>query len=356
MTGRRILKGMLTWLPIKLYGLTVRTPSRRPLPPVTFTARDHLVHPCAHVEWWYFTSVLTTPTRKAPLGLEVTFFRVKTVIDSVIVHVAVTDIDRRRFAFDGMILPLYIRPAQGSHVVLRFVGNRLTYDEASSAFAIETHLRGLRVDITCRTRDVMAQGTNGVVAMENSPGDASYYFTMPGMVTDGTIVLDGTTLPVTGHTWHDHQWGSFNIAELKWNWFSLRFDADDVYVMLFEFDRRGTRHGAGSIHSAGRTARIGRCEVAAGDACRTRTGSLYPIDWEVRLFDRADALAPFMIAYVRPVLNDQHVSSLVTPDYWEGLCVVCAQVMARVDLGGGITLEPKALDGFAYVELTGYQR
>jgi hypothetical protein len=30
--------------------------------------------------------------------------------------------------------------------------------------------------------------------------------------------------------------------------------------------------------------------------------------------------------------------------------------MAPVDLGGGITLEPKVLDGFAYVELTGYER
>jgi predicted secreted hydrolase len=356
MTGRKILKGALTQLPIELYELMVRGSSRRPLAPRGFAVRDHFPHPAAHVEWWYFTSVLTTPAERAPIGLEVTFFRVQTLVSSVIVHVAVTDVNAQRFVYTGMVLPVYVRLGRDADAILRFFGNCLAFNEVNNNFLIDTRLHGLHVNISCRVQEVMAQGTDGILAMENSPGDESYYFTMPNMTTEGTIVLDGKSSPVTGRTWHDHQWGSFNLVGLKWAWFSLRFDRDDLYVMLFNFDRWGTTCGAGNVHSAGRTARIDRFEISAADMCHTRTGSLYPVDWEVRLFDRADALSTFLVAHVRPVLNDQHVSSLITPDYWEGLCVVYGQIMAPVDLGGGITLEPKVLDGFAYVELTGYER
>ncbi|MFZ2413413.1 MAG: lipocalin-like domain-containing protein, partial [Candidatus Cryosericum sp.] len=96
MTGRKILKGALTQLPIELYELMVRGASRRPLPPITFTRRDHFPHRRARIEWWYFTSILTTPERKGSVGLEVTFFRVKTLVDSVIIHAAVTDVDGQK--------------------------------------------------------------------------------------------------------------------------------------------------------------------------------------------------------------------------------------------------------------------
>jgi hypothetical protein len=46
---------------------------------------------------------------------------------------------------------------------------------------------------------------------------------------------------------------------------------------------------------------------------------------------------------------------LITPDYWEGLCVVFAEIVTPVDLDGIRLLEPTRLDGFGYVELTGYE-
>lgn len=356
MTGRKILKGALTQLPIELYELMVRGTSRRPLTPVAFTARDHFPHPGAHVEWWYLTSVLTTPARKAPIGLEVTFFKVRTLVDSVIVHAAVTDVDGGTFRFTGMVLPVVVRFALDAHTILGVFGNRIRFHAETSTLLVDARLRGLQVNIACHVQDIMAQGEDGILAMQNSPGDESHYFTMPSMTTEGTIVLNGENLPVTGRTWHDHQWGSFNLVGLKWDWFSLRFVDDDLYVMLFNFDRWGTTYGAGNIRSAGTTARVDRFEIWPSDTCRVRHGISYPVDWEVRLFGGPDASAPFMVAHVRPVLTDQSVSSLITPDYWEGLCVVSARVIAPFELGGGNTLEPKTLDGFAYAELTGYER
>jgi predicted secreted hydrolase len=356
MTFRRILKGALTQLPIELYELMVRGASRRSLPPVGFTSRDHFPHRGSRVEWWYFTSVLTTPKRKAPVGLEVTFFRVKTLVDSVIVHGAVTDVEGRKFSFTGMVLPVHIPFTPDVQTVIALFGNRVGFNESSSSLVIDTRLRGLQVHCSLAVNDIMAQGTGGVQEMQNSPGDASYYFTLPNMKTEGTIVLDGETLPVTGLTWHDHQWGNFNVVKMKWDWFSLRFDEDELYVMLFNFDRWGTTYGAGNVFRHGRTMRVERFEVQASDVCVTRGGVTYPIDWEIRIFESSDASIPFMTAHVRPMLKDQYLSSLITPDYWEGLCAVHAEIVTPVALDGIRFLDTKGLDGFAYVELTGYER
>ena len=355
MTFRKILKGALTQLPIELYELMVRGASRRPLPPVDFTNRDHFPHRGARLEWWYFTSVLVTPKRKAPVGLEVTFFRVKTLVDSVIVHVAVTDVDGQKFTYTGMVLPVHIPFTSDAHTVIALFGNRVGFSESNNSFVIDARVRGLRVHYSCVIQDIMAQGAGGIQEMQNSPGDASYYFTLPNMKTEGTIVLKGESLPITGLTWHDHQWGNFNAVKMKWDWFSLRFDADDLYVMLFNFDRWGTTYGAGNIYRHGQTMHVERFEVRALDVCVARNGVTYPVDWEIRIFDSSEASTPFMTAYVKPTLKEQHVPSLITPDYWEGLCTVHGEILCPVDLGGTRFLDKKVLDGFAYVELTGYE-
>jgi predicted secreted hydrolase len=356
MTGRKILKGALTQLPIELYELMVRRASRRPLSPIDFTSSDHFPHRGARIEWWYFTSVLTTPKRKAPVGLEVTFFRVKTLVDSVIVHTAVSNVEGEKFSFTGMVLPVHIPFTCGAQTVIALFGNQVRFNEESNSLVIDTRLRGLQVHCSCAIQDVMAQGAGGILEMQNSPGDASYYFTLPNMKTEGTIVLNGESLPVTGLTWHDHQWGNFNVVKMKWDWFSLRFDANDLYVMLFNFDRWGTTYGAGNVYRHRRTMRVERFDVRASDVCRARNGISYPIDWEIRIFESPEASTPFMTAHVRPVLKEQDLSSLITPDYWEGLCVVHGEILTPVDLDGTRFLDRKVLDGSAYVELTGYER
>jgi predicted secreted hydrolase len=255
-----------------------------------------------------------------------------------------------------MLLPVHIPLTSDTQTVIALFGNRVGFDVGSNSLIIDTRLRGLQVHCSCSIQDVMAQGAGGVLEMQNSPGDASYYFTLPNMKTEGTIVLNGESLPVTGLTWHDHQWGNFNVVNLKWDWFSLRFDAEDLYVMLFSFDRRGTTYGAGTMYRHGRTMRVERFEVQASDVCRARYGIAYPIDWEIRIFESAGASSPFMTARVRPVLKEQYLSSLVTPDYWEGLCTVHADVLTPVDVEGASFLDRKVLEGFAYVELTGYDQ
>jgi hypothetical protein len=56
------------------------------------------------------------------------------------------------------------------------------------------------------------------------------------------------------------------------------------------------------------------------------------------------------------MLKGQCLSWLITPDYWEGLCTVHGEILSPVDVDDTLFLDKKVLDGFAYVELTGYER
>ena len=56
------------------------------------------------------------------------------------------------------------------------------------------------------------------------------------------------------------------------------------------------------------------------------------------------------------MLKGECLSWLITPDYWEGLCTIHAEIVAPVDLDGTRFLDKKVLDGFAYVEPTGYEQ
>ena len=45
------------------------------------------------------------------------------------------------------------------------------------------------------------------------------------MAADGTVVLDGEQLPVTGEAWFDHQWGDFiTVGGGGWDWFAVNLD------------------------------------------------------------------------------------------------------------------------------------
>jgi hypothetical protein len=55
-------------------------------------------------------------------------------------------------------------------------------------------------------------------------------------------------------------------------------------------------------------------------------------------------------------LKEQYLSSSITPDYWEGLCIVHGEILRPVDVNGTRFLDRRVLDGFICMELTGYER
>jgi len=54
----------------------------------------------------------------------------------------------------------------------------------------------------------------------------NYYFSLTRLATSGTITLDGETIPVTGETWMDHEYGVFGTSAnpVKWNLVDMQLD------------------------------------------------------------------------------------------------------------------------------------
>ena len=355
MTARTALKRLVTAVPLAVYGAVTRRASRRSLAPIVFAPEDHRAHADCHAEWWYFTSVLSTPGRDAPLGVEVTFFRIRTLLTTVVVHLAVTDVETGRYVGTGVLLPVYLRPLRASGPILRFPGGSL---EAApdGTFTVSAHAHSTRVRLTCSGGHLVAQAPGGVQEMANKPGDASYYFTVLDMATNGVVELAGEHLSVSGVTWHDHQWGDFRVTGLKWNWFSLRFEREQLYIMLFNFDQDGALVSSGTVTLQGRSVRVTRVDVQARDRFRTRTGITYPVTWDLAVWTEGQQEGPVLRAHVVPLVRGQVVSSLVMPDYWEGICTVQARTERTLSVPGADVPAGTELQGTAYVELTGYER
>ena len=52
------------------------------------------------------------------------------------------------------------------------------------------------------------QGDNGLSPKSSEAGNASYYYSLSRLLTDGTITIDGQTYTVSGTTWKDHEFST----------------------------------------------------------------------------------------------------------------------------------------------------
>jgi predicted secreted hydrolase len=320
--------------------------------------RDHASHPDYRIEWWYYTGNVTAAGGRR-FGYQVTFFRVGvdrhpanpsrwSVRDLHMAHLAVTDIDGRRFRFADRLNRTGIGWA-GAATDRYDVWNedwRATLDDAGRHRLVAAQ-DGLQVDLTLEPgKPWVAQGRDGYSRKGPSPGNASHYYSLTRMPTRGRLALDGAPFVVEGSSWMDHEFGSSFLEpdQVGWNWCSLQLD-DGTDVMLYEMRRRDGRLDPYSIGTV--VSRDGRAEpIAAGDFRLTpgdtwrspASGATYPIAWSVAVPRRGLALD------VRAALPDQELrtgqSTGVT--YWEGSVVV------------GGTSGGRPVSGRGYLEMTGY--
>ncbi|WP_291993756.1 lipocalin family protein [Candidatus Accumulibacter sp. ACC003] len=146
----------------------------------------------------------------------------------------------------------------------------------------------------------------------------SYYTSRPRMAAQGTLTIAGKPQAVRGEVWFDHQWGDFEAADLRWNWFALQL-TDGVDIMLFElFDRQG-----GSVLRMGTYARGGTVTALGGaDFAVKPRGSWqsaaskvsYPINWTISVPAKGLQLQ------VDPVIRASEFDARTTTlnVYWEG--------------------------------------
>jgi predicted secreted hydrolase len=311
--------------------------------------RDHFDHPDFRTEWWYYTGNVRSGDGHR-YGFELVFFRqgerrgpaenpsAWRVDDVYLAHLALTDIDGRRFRY-------YQRTNRAGPGIagVRFDEGRIwngnwetRWDLASGAQTLSAVADGIRfrLRLTPRTPPVI-HGENGISRKAPGEGRASYYVSFPLLEVNGT--LNGAS--VTGSAWMDHEWFTHQLDpdQRGWDWFSVQLE-NGTELMLFQL-----RHTDGSIDPFSSGTYIGRDGRAVhlkrsdfrlqplDSWTSPRTGARYPVRWRISVPSLGVTLE------CRAVLDDQELA--METSYWEG----------AVAYSGSAS-------GVGYLEMTGYAK
>lgn len=312
---------------------------------------DHGAHPDFRTEWWYATGWLQTADG-APLGFQVTFFRVRSGVGEdnpsafaprqlVLAHAAIADpaLGRLRHAE---------RSARVAAGRAGFATDRTAVWCDDWRFALEDGRYRAQVkaaDFAYALALVpdgppLLNGADGFSAKAPDPRHASYYYSRPQLAVRGSLTLDGHAQAVTGRAWLDHEWSSELLPEgaQGWDWLGANFDDGSA---LMAFRMRG-QSGEALWAAATWRAADGRATALAPSAVAftplrqwrsPRTGIVYPVAWRLTVGGRRFEL--------QPLIDDQELDSRRSTGavYWEGAVRVLADSR---EVGRG------------YLEMTGY--
>ena len=320
--------------------------------------RDHGPHPQYATEWWYYTGNLDAEDGRH-FGFQLTFFRSAltptaperasdwAATNIYMAHFTVTDVAGGQFhAFD--------RFSRGAAGLAGAAGEpyRVWLDdwsaEGSGPEGMAMHLRAaqddLAIDLALTSeRAPMLQGDRGISQKGATPGNASYYYSLTRMATQGTIELGGQRFAVRGLSWMDHEFGSSVLEQgaTGWDWFGLQLGdgRDLMYVRIRNADGSSGLALGGLFAADGSVLDFDPTEVALealGTWRSPHSGVEYPSGWRLR------APAAGIDLRITPWLADQELQVAVL--YWEGAVKVEGTVDGRSSVGNG------------YVELTGYAK
>lgn len=323
--------------------------------------QDHGTHDDFQTEWWYYTGHLRAANGKT-FGYQLTFFRRAaapetaarnpsrwTIRHLYFAHFAVTDEGGRRFHFSEKIARAGIGKAGAEAGRLAVWIEDWLVRADGEAHVLQAQAEGiaLRLRLTPEKPPVI-HGADGVSRKGAGPGESSHYYSFTRMRTDGTLTLGGTSLPVAGLSWMDHEFGSNQLGseQVGWDWFSLQL-ADATELMVYQIRRRDgsvePASGGTWVRADGAAVPLSRnaivIDVLEHWQSRQSRGR-YPGRW------RISVPSVRLTVEVIPTVSDQELitrrSTQVT--YWEGSVTVAG---AR---------EGRPVSGLGYAELTGYAK
>lgn len=316
---------------------------------------DHGAHPGFQTEWWYYTGNLDSADGRH-WGFQLTFFRRALAPEAAerasklatsniyMAHFALTDVGGNQFyAFDRFTRDGGgLAGAEGTpfHV---WTGSWQASGDPESGTRLQASAENVAIDLVARsTKPPVLQGDNGLSQKSSGTGNASYYYSLTRMATDGTITVDGTTYNVSGLLWKDREWSTSVLKQdqVGWDWFALQLE-DGRELMYYQIRLQdGTLEPLSSgtlIAADGTSIRIARDQIQIEVLDRWTSpgsGAQYPSRWRVRVPSHQLDLT------IEPYIAQQELPFSVT--YWEGA--------VRVD--GTSNNQPIAGNG--YVEMTGY--
>ncbi|MEQ8662896.1 MAG: lipocalin-like domain-containing protein, partial [Gammaproteobacteria bacterium] len=316
--------------------------------------RDHGAHGDYRTEWWYFTGHLAAADGRE-FGFQLTLFRFELASTApaspsawrtprvLLGHFALSDLEAGRFhAFERLARA---HPALAGSTVARahvwlddWVIEHLPTAAGAGRWRLAAAQAGIELALTLDDEaGIVLQGDAGLSAKSATPGNASYYYSMPRLRASGQLRVDGKPFAVSGTAWLDREWSTSALDRTQqgWDWFSLQL-ADGANLMFYRLrDATGAMgpQSAGTLqHADGRVQRLGPGDVTiteTGAWTSPASGIRYPQGWRLEIPAHGLSLA------LTARLADQEWRGRFR--YWEGAVAVQG-----------------SHEGRGYVELTGY--
>jgi len=317
---------------------------------------DHAAHEGFRNEWWYFTGNLYDQSGRR-FGYQLTIFRISlsplaperesywATNQIYMAHFTISDEENGEFyCFEKL--------NRGAKGIAGF------QDEGFGLNVEDWYITGVgdgdfpwqlyaeKDDITLAIevnpiKDIVLQGEEGLSRKSLDGENASYYYSITRLETEGYIEIDGERYNVSGNSWLDREWSTSALSQEQggWDWFSMQLDdgTDIVYFQLRYKDGSTYPYNEGLIvDNEGNIIKLGTNDIPlkVTKTWQSPLGSVYPIEWEAEI-------TPLGKTVIISALFPEQELDLSTR-YWEG----AVNIYDREN--------PTEVIGTGYMELTGY--
>lgn len=319
---------------------------------------DHGPHKKYKIEWWYFTGNLTSDANNH-YGYQLTFFRLGLRAQPAhrttnwgtntlyMAHFAVTDVKDKKFHYFERFSRDAIGLAGSTSKPFRvWLEDWYVNGQGGDGTPMRLHARtdSFQLDLECSSaKPIIMHGDQGLSPKGSEPGNASYYYSLTRLQTEGSLKIDGKTFQVSGTSWLDREWSTSALEKEQqgWDWFAVQL-SDNREIMFFQLRRKDGSidpHSSGTmINAEGESWPLSLADVkieVLDHWASPLDGSLYPSSWRLAIPGEGVDLE------ITPFLNNQELDATAIR-YWEGA--------VRVNSRTG----DASVNGVGYVELTGY--
>jgi len=322
---------------------------------------DHLPHPEYKTEWWYFTGNLSSDNKQL-FAYQFTLFRVglprpkkldkpsKWRSNNIyMLHLALTDVSgekiyqRQAMSRDGLGLAGVAMVNQRYQIWLdNWKISSMHKDHWLPLELIVTEKDfSLKLQLTS-AKPIILQGNKGLSQKSPEKGNASYYYSLTRMPTQGAIQIGNKMHRVNGNSWFDREWSTSSLAanQQGWDWFAMQLD-NDVDIMLYQLRLlngvKDSTSYAVMVDKNGKQKQftVSQFQLQEKEYWRSPDTKIkYPIRWHLQIPSENLNLS------ISPLLKQQEWTGSFK--YWEGAIKINGHQAG------------KAMSGKGYLEMTGY--
>lgn len=315
--------------------------------------RDHYAHKDFKSEWWYFTGNLEDKTGRK-FGYQFTIFRHSVYPSKETIpnnskwktnqiymgHLGLTDKETNKFYSYEISEREAISLAGIQTKPFKLWLDNWSLESSSETtfpLRIKAARDGVAINLELNPSKVITlQGDRGLSQKSPELGNASYYYSITRLDTQGSIKIKDKEYTVQGDSWMDREWSTSSLSTEQegWDWFALQF-SDNTELMYYQLRNKD---GSISVTSSG--------SFVDKDSKRTSIKNQdielkvlsywksedhnYPAKWSLKIPSQNIDIV------IEPLIKNQEHKFYIP--YWEG----------------AVTITGKNKSGRGYVELTGY--